>query len=117
MSDDEPDTDDRHQFVIRIPIWRNPAPIVTQFFTTPDYLALSMHFDINSDWARLPGQLPRLRIDKGVIDTQAAPPIGLPRNLYNPVWLAGLSEYNLHRLQCKPDIDLNTLAFSDSIHR
>ncbi|KIY60810.1 hypothetical protein CYLTODRAFT_460393 [Cylindrobasidium torrendii FP15055 ss-10] len=117
MSDDEPDADDPHRFVVQIPAWRNPAPVVTQFFTLPDYLALSLGFEINGDWSRLPGQIARLRLDKGIINTKATPPIGLARNLYDPLWLAGLSEYNLARLELKPDIDLNQLQYSENIHR
>ncbi|KAK0501091.1 hypothetical protein EDD18DRAFT_1348563 [Armillaria luteobubalina] len=113
------DEEDAPNYIIKRPAWRSTDPRVIDFFTVPDYLYLTFRFHLGRRQGRKRGQLPRRRIDKGLVDHDSCPPAGLPKNMYDKSWLSILRRTNRHeydRIRVAPAIDLETLVFSGTIY-
>jgi len=114
MSGDETDSEwdgdhDAAPHFIFVLEWRNPE--VVNFFRTMYGLYYSTRF--KSDDKPGMGKFPHRRI-VSYRTTSGQPVSGLPRNFYNPGYLATLDPIELQRLNILPAIDLN---FSPAILR
>lgn len=84
--------------------WRNPSEEVVRWFRMLDALHLSTRFNIN-DRPR-PGKFPHLRVNSRRVERSDAPVPGLPRNFYDPTWLASLDPFEEQNLDIQNPIDL-----------
>jgi hypothetical protein len=103
MSGDE--TDHGHgqtRYAILKVQWRSPG--VKTFMKILDLIHLSSRFDSSGRAKR--GAFPHRRVPSGRIEHDAAPVPGLPRNVYDPIWLKSRTKHERHALQIKPDVDL-----------
>ncbi|KAJ7243127.1 hypothetical protein B0H12DRAFT_1236554 [Mycena haematopus] len=88
------------RYVVKTLDWRQTVPL----FSTLDSLHLSTRFNAESAG---PGKFPHPRIRNTARPPQSGKPVsGLPRNLYNPDWLAKQTALERRRLKIKPDIDM-----------
>jgi hypothetical protein len=106
MSGDESDhSDGQERYACTYLPWRNPAPEVKQWFKNFDYLHLSTRF--TADDRATSGKSPHIRINSDRKEQHAAPVSSLPRNFYDPVWLATMDEFEVMELDIQPPIDLS----------
>lgn len=107
MSEDEPDgvgSLGEKRYRIIESDWRDPRLVA--WLRLFDGLYISTRF--NEVGLPTPGSWPRIRIPPGPNAPKAhrRPPSGLPRNFFNPKYLAGLQPYQLAQLQLKEPVTL-----------
>ena len=85
------------------------SPIVTEAWVKIDQLYSRM----TSTGQPIVGNVFRHRLHDHVKDSKRAAVRGLPRNLYNPIFLACLPAPRLRWLQPAPDIDLTSWQIKD----
>ena len=86
------------RYVIQALPWRSDE--VTQYVRALDAVHMSTKFTISG--RPIPGAWPRTRVlSKKSVDTCANAVPGLPRNFYNPAWLADQEEWRVRMLQIK----------------
>jgi hypothetical protein len=106
MSEDESGIDEKSgqpQYVIRIPYCRNPK--VTDFFQIHDYLYYLTRFTTNNRIT--PGCFPHSQTPSNRKDRDRPAIQNLPKNFYNPSWLASLTAIEKHMLNIQPPLDLS----------
>ena len=112
ISDDEHEPDRistgtvrQPEYKIRMPWWRSSE--LTDWLRSLDVLHIASRFSASGH--PLPGNWPRIRYDSSPTmfeyRTKTAIP-GLPRNCYNPDFLAQLSDFHIEQLEIK-DVDYN----------
>ena len=97
------------RFIVRSMTWRNPAAV--EFFRVLDALYFSLRCSDDGKWSR--GHFPdeRLRCER----TESGRAVrGLPRNFYNPAWLATLDPLEIEMLDMQPSVNFD---FSQDILR
>lgn len=108
MSDDEPEDDvgthGERRFRIVVPKWRNPR--LTSWLRVFDGLYISTRFNDAGRATR--GNWPRIRLPPhpNALKSDKRPPSGLPKNFFDPKYLAGLQPYQLAELQVKAPREL-----------
>ncbi|KAF9044663.1 hypothetical protein BDZ89DRAFT_1128057 [Hymenopellis radicata] len=117
-SDDE--EDGKGCYVAKHPVWRTKNPIIQDFFRTPDILFFSRRFHGDDFKHQKQGPLPSIRTHPDIVDEQARPPSGLPRNFYDERWLKKFEHRNpllATQLDIQPALDLKDLVFSKRVDR
>lgn len=97
------------RFIVRSMDWRNPVAV--EFFRVLDALYFSLRYSDDGKWSR--GHFPdeRLRCDRTGHGSAVR---GLPRNFYNPAWLATVDPLQIEMLDMQPSVNFN---FSQDILR
>lgn len=101
MSSDEPDgPSNPKQYCVLVKPWRNP--VLASWLRTFD----AVHRRFRED-ELIPGiqkgAQPHLRVLTDKVDGRRGAVAGLPRNAYNPDWLANLTSVDLEDLNMEPD--------------